>query len=127
MVAQPLIRDGIRWRVGNGTNIWIWGDKWLPTASTHKVISPQHFMHLDTGVSELINLETTSWKSVVLDILFLPHEVEAIKSIPLSSRLPNDKLIWAASLNGLFSLRSAYTLAVKLSYPTNYGASSDNS
>ena len=126
MAAQPLIRDGMRWRVGNGTNIWILGDKWLPTASTHKVISPQHFMHLDR-VSELINFETASWKSVVLDVLFLPHEAEAIKSIPLSSWLPNDKLIWAASLNGLFSVRSAYQLAVKHFYPTNYGASSNNS
>lgn len=83
-------------------------------------------MHLDR-VSELINFETASWKSVVLDVLFLLHEAEAIKSIPLSSRLPNDKLIWPASLNGLFSVRSAYKLAAKHFYPTNYGASLNNS
>ena len=29
----------MRWQVGNGQNIKIWGDKWLPNSSTFKVIS----------------------------------------------------------------------------------------
>ena len=30
MVAQPLIKYGLRWRLGNGERIRILGDKWLP-------------------------------------------------------------------------------------------------
>ena len=30
MAAQSVVREGIKWRVGNGRNIQIWGDKWLP-------------------------------------------------------------------------------------------------
>ena len=37
-----VIQEGTRWRVGNGKLIHIWDDKWLPTPSTYKVISPQH-------------------------------------------------------------------------------------
>ena len=53
-------------------------------------------------------------------------EAECIKSIPLSIQPPEDRLIWAESANGLFSVRSAYKLAMKLSRPTNYGSSSDS-
>mgnify|MGYP003766641319 CR=1 FL=1 len=57
--------------------------------------------------------------------MFLPHEAELIKSIPLSSRLPEDKLIWALSPNGQFSVRSTYSLAMSISQAVGRGASSD--
>ena len=31
LVAQPIIRQGMRWQVGNGQSICVWKDKWLPT------------------------------------------------------------------------------------------------
>ena len=27
MSTQPLVKCGLRWRVGNGEKIWIWGDR----------------------------------------------------------------------------------------------------
>lgn len=60
MSAKKLVRDGTRWRVRNGENIRVWGDKWLPTTSTYEVVSLRHFLHADTWVIELINPETTS-------------------------------------------------------------------
>ena len=59
----------------------------------NKVVSPNIFLHLDTRVSELIDLSSASWKSSIIDVLFLSREAETIKSIPLSSRLLEDKLI----------------------------------
>ena len=38
--SLEVLRCGTRWRVGNGRLIHIWEDKWLPTPSTYKVISP---------------------------------------------------------------------------------------
>ena len=71
----------------------MWEDKWLPLSSTYKVVSPNIFLHAVTRVSELIDSASANWKSFVIDALFLSHEAETIKSIPLSSRLPEDKLI----------------------------------
>ena len=79
MSAQKLVREGIRWRVGNGRDISVWGDKWLPSPSTFKVVSPRQFLHQDTKVSELIDMAMASWKFDILDALFLPHEAEMIK------------------------------------------------
>jgi hypothetical protein len=41
---------------------------------------------------------------------FNPHEAKKILSIPLSHRLPEDKIIWCCEKNGEFSVRSAYHL-----------------
>ena len=35
-----VVKIGTRWRVGNCERILIWEDKWLPTPTTYKVISP---------------------------------------------------------------------------------------
>lgn len=115
MAAQKLVREGIRWRMGNGSDIRIWGDKWLPSPSTFKVVSPRQFLHQDTRVSKLIDYATASWKFSILDVLFLLHEAEMIKGIPLNSCLPADRLIWSEASNGKFSVKSAYNLAMRLS------------
>ena len=101
--------------MGNGSDIRIWGDKWLPASSTFKIASPRQFLHHDTRVSGLIDYATASWKSSVLDSLFLSHEAELIKGIPLSSRLLDDSLIWAKASNGKFSVKSTSNLSMRLS------------
>lgn len=85
LAAQPLVQEGMRWRVANGRDIRIWKDKWLPTTSTHKVCSARLFLDSDTRVCELIKPESASWKTVLIVALFYPHEAEVIKGIPLSS------------------------------------------
>ena len=57
----------------------------------------------------------------------LPYEVDVIKSIPIISRLPANKLIWAESPNVHYSVRSVYAVAARLSHPGNFSATSDNS
>ena len=104
LAAQNLVRFGMRWRIRNGVQVNVWGDKWLSTPTTFQVSLPRLFLHADTWVCELINKEEATWKNKVLDALFLPHEVEVIKSIPLSSWFPSDIQIWAHNSNGVFSV-----------------------
>ena len=125
MAAQYLVQQGTRWNVGNGNSIRVWGDKWLPTSSTFKVVSPRQFLHADTRVCELISQDSGCWKHLVLDVVFLPHEADLIKGIPLSVQLPEEKLIWAGNNNGKFSVRSAYRLAME-GARSDTGSSSDD-
>ena len=113
--------------MGNGSNIHIWGDKWLPSPTTYKVASPRQFLHHNTRVSELIDQTLASWKVNILDALFVPYEADVIKGILISSRLPVDKLIWAKTLNGKFSVKIDYGVAMRLSKHVDQGASSDQS
>ncbi|XP_030924592.1 uncharacterized protein LOC115951551 [Quercus lobata] len=125
--AQSLVIEGMQWRVGNGENIKIWQDKWLPGVSSHKILSPRMFLSVDMNVADLIDSETARWKTEVLDNLFIPHEADLTKSIPLSVILPTDKLVWAETSTRNFTIRSAYKLVVNLFTPATYGTTSDGS
>ena len=125
MVAQDLVKKGVMWRMDNERDVKVWGDRWLPCSSSHGVISPRLFLHEDTRVGELIDTKVKCWKSSVVDTIFPPHEAKAIKSIPLSVRLPPDKLVWAETANGKFTVKSAYHLAVSISSSDSRGSASD--
>ena len=125
MAAQNVVKHGLRWRIGNGEKVKVWGDKWLPTPSTYQVTSPRMFLQVETLVGDLIDKEKACWKTEVIDALFLPHEAEEIKKIPLSSHLPTDKQIWACSHNGVFTVQSAYWVARVMSRPRNFSSGSD--
>ena len=112
--------------MGNRSRIWVWSDKWLPSANIHKVISPRGDSSPDLQVSDLVDQNLCCWKSGLLDSLFLLFEVDVIRAIPLCSRLPNDKLIWAKTQNGSFMVRNAYKVAMKLFDGSVGGLSSED-
>ena len=85
-------------------------DKWLPDQVYNSMTSPLPSIPLDAKVSLLIDEASRSWNDEVVRQLFLPHEVKKILSIPISSRLPHDSLIWSKTPSGIFSTRSAYRL-----------------
>ena len=103
------------------------GWEMAPSSSTFKVVSLRLFLDAETRVSELISQDSAYWNSQVVDAIFLPHEVELIKGIPISMHLPEDELVWAATSNGLFSVSSAYRLALEPSRPANQGTNLDGS
>lgn len=70
-------------------------------------------------------MENKCWNLHLMHQLFLLFEVEEISSIPLNNLLPLDKLIWTETSNGLFTVRSAYKLAMEI-YGNSGGASSSN-
>lgn len=59
--------------------------------------------------------------------MFLPHEAEIILGLPLSNSLPDDKLIWNPSSNGIFSIRSAYKLTMEVRDQPRDGSCSNDS
>uniref|UniRef100_A0A2N9IE72 Reverse transcriptase zinc-binding domain-containing protein n=1 Tax=Fagus sylvatica TaxID=28930 RepID=A0A2N9IE72_FAGSY len=108
--AKDVLVSGMRWRVGSGENIKIWKDPWLPCPTTYRVISPFRGLDENAKVDALIDRETMSWKVSELERIFIPRDVEAILQIPLSKRRPNDMMIWAVTMKGNFTVKSAYQL-----------------
>ena len=94
--------------VGDGKQIKIWGDNWLPTKSQPKVTSPMIFGQQNSTVEVLINQSTRRWRSEVINHCFSLAEAEVIKSIPLSSTSQPDKLIWPFTPMGHYSIKSGY-------------------
>ena len=59
----------------------------------------------------IIDEDSKEWKRALVCQSFLPQDVDAILSIPLSVTGVRDRAIWAENKNGRFSIRSAYRLA----------------
>jgi hypothetical protein len=98
------------WRIGDGSNIKIRDDKWIPSTQTHMIQVHVQNLNPDAKVSELINFETNWWNIPFLEQIFPAELVEQICNIPISPRLMKDRLVWAGTNNGQFSVRSAYYL-----------------
>ena len=109
-----ILKDGTRWRVGNGKRIHIWEDRWLPTPTTYRVTSPQSDFGNFSMVSSLIDEDTKWWKTNLVRSIFLPHEATTILKIPISFRLPDDQLVWIGNKRGSFTMKSAYYIAMRM-------------
>lgn len=94
--------------------IHIYDDKWIPTPTMYKTISPPYSFDDFPMVSTLINEQTRRWKANVIRSLFLPFEADIILNIPLSYILPEDKLIWVGNSKGEFTMKSTYYIALKM-------------
>ncbi|XP_035551510.1 uncharacterized protein LOC118349853 [Juglans regia] len=108
--SLKLLKEGLRWRVGNGKSIEIWGHKWLNSPSTFKVQSPVRVLEQEARVCELLDQSGSSWNENLVREIFLKEEAEQICSLPVSKLGSEDKLIWGPSKRGLFTVKSAYYL-----------------
>ena len=52
------------------------------------------------------------WKDDLIDQIFWLEEANLIKKIPLSEGKPLDRLIWAETKDGKYTVRSAYRMVL---------------
>lgn len=80
----------------------------------------------DATVSVLIDEDTKQWNRDLIFRVFNPFEAQQIVNIPVSRRLPVDRLVWHFEKNGLYSVKSAYHL-LKNDNSRNIAESSNSS
>ena len=114
--AKNLIRKGLIWRVGAGSKVRIWEDKWLPLRNHNIIISPRPPNTLLTHVKQLIDDQTKTWREAVIRTTFLPLEAEIILGISLSSYNQDDTATWGGTKNGVYAVRSGYHLLLNESH-----------
>ena len=76
-------------------------------------------------VSLLIDSKTSGWHDPLMRQIFIPTNVQSILSIPLSVRMPQDRLMWAFTPNGKFTIRNAYKIAMVESMETRMEGTSN--
>lgn len=107
--GRELLRKGLRWKVGNGSSIPIYGTNWLPRDSNMKICSYRAW----PGLNFVSDLMTASgqWNENLLHHIFSWEEASLISEIPVGQRNLPDRLIWHYEKSGFFSVRSGYRLA----------------
>ena len=93
--------------MGNGENINVWEDPWIPSSPSRKLISSRGNIVI-TRVSDLIDPVTRAWDEPLLRSLFLSIDVQRILKIPLAIGMMEDFVSWNYTKTGIFTVRSAY-------------------
>lgn len=86
MAGREVLKLGLRYQVGDGMNILIWNDPWVPQPHSFKPYSPMMEGTEDYKVGDLIDQETKKWEVEFMRHLFTDGEINQIASIPLSWR-----------------------------------------
>ena len=81
--GRDLIIQGNKWRVGNGSLINIWTDRWLPSETNQKVCSSRTILPVEAKVADLMDFSTPQlrWMDFLIDSIFFPFEASIIKAI----------------------------------------------
>jgi hypothetical protein len=110
MHAKEVISSGARWAIGNGQKVQIYNDGWIPNLKNFKIQSSVGILGEEATVSELIDVNSKMWKRDLIYNNFNRYEATQILNIPISARLPEDKIIWHWEKDGQYSVRSAHHL-----------------
>ncbi|CAN1814412.1 Putative ribonuclease H protein At1g65750 [Linum perenne] len=118
--TQSMLRNGFRWRIGDGKNISVWKDPWLKEDDRSYIVSPVVQDLENLRVADLWIPGTRSWDEELLEELFLPEDVAAIMRIMPPVEISSDTRIWRVSMDGNYSVKSAYRELMENVFQRNY-------
>lgn len=98
--AKSLLVEGLAWRIGNGSMVDVFNDKWIP--SNNKWVAPTPMVSAPSGfsVSNLIDFHTGLWDVSALAQWFDEGSIASILAIPIMPPWSNDSMFWWLSNNG---------------------------
>ncbi|KAF7814301.1 reverse transcriptase [Senna tora] len=104
LVGRDALQLGIGWKLGNGENIRIWGDKWIPSLKDQAISSvlPNPGWE-DRRVSSII--VDGRWN---LENILSKEEVNAIKRMYIPIGAQEDERVWVHVNRGVFTVKSGY-------------------
>ncbi|KAF5451826.1 hypothetical protein F2P56_026891, partial [Juglans regia] len=114
LLVRPIPMKGLCWRVGNGKDIKIWSNRWLPLTPNFQVQTRSSTPPEDAPVLALIDESICKWKDHLVGQIFHQEEAEMILRIPVSQCGSGDKQIWSFTRNGHFIVKSVYHMQVEI-------------
>lgn len=112
---KDLINVGLCYVVGNGRDILVWGDPWIPTILGFKP-TPSNVddFQLIFVVIDLIDSVSGQWDRSHVQRLFDQRKVEAIVQIHLWGTNRRDELLWIPNKSFCFSVKIMYWELIKI-------------
>lgn len=109
---QNLLAENCRRRIGDGTTIKIWEEKWLPS-TPYTIYSTKPDEGGPERVCELFETSNFSWNASLLQEYFNEEEVAVIKYIPLASTRKPDSWVWIPHPRGIYTVKPGYKTGVQ--------------
>lgn len=104
LAGRKVLNCGIRFQIGNDTNVSIWHDPWLPLAHNFIPFTVPPLGSEDWCVDALIDQENMEWRGQAVKEMFTTTEAALILKLSLSLRSTEDRLIWHHDKHGLFTV-----------------------
>jgi hypothetical protein len=111
--AMPLLESGLKWRIGNGEQVRIWGDKWVDKSPNFQIQTPCNVLDPEARVSSLIDPATGWWDFNLISNSFSVEDTHRICEMVISPLRQEDKLVWIGAKNGIFTVKTAYHLEME--------------
>ncbi|XVF78426.1 hypothetical protein PTKIN_Ptkin14bG0131700 [Pterospermum kingtungense] len=102
------MKEGMIWKIGDGSQIKVWEEAWVPGLPFYKPMGPLTKEMYDLMVMDLTDLSTRCWRFDVIDMLFTQEEAKKIKAIPISKAGSMDQLVWRQTKHRGYSVKSGY-------------------
>ena len=112
--ARHVIEKGMLWRVGDGSQIRVFEDSWIPGYLPTKAVPCTLECKDDSMVSSLINQTTMEWNGQLIDQKISPYLAQRIKAIPLCRMPQEDCTVWPRNRDGNYSVKIGYQLLGEL-------------
>ena len=109
LAAREIIKEGARWKVGNGRSIRVFTHDWL----SHSPV-PLNEFSLNMRVCDLIDQDTKQWDRGKIYSTFAHQTQTKILVVPLNNINSEDSLIWKENRAQRFIVRTAYQVALCL-------------
>lgn len=95
------------WLLGNGKNINLWSDKWLPQSLADMLNLPDNILPLLKAKVQDIIVDN-SWCFPDEFVASFPNVVQIIHNVQIPVVPTKDALVWQSSTNGSLSFKEAY-------------------
>uniref|UniRef100_A0A0A9ESI1 Reverse transcriptase zinc-binding domain-containing protein n=1 Tax=Arundo donax TaxID=35708 RepID=A0A0A9ESI1_ARUDO len=105
-----LLEKGLIWCIGSGQKVQIWRERWIPRAPPLKISLCKGRCRL-RWVSQLMKEGRKEWDVDRFKECLFKHDWEEVLKVQLSDRLDDD-LAWHYEKTRMFSVQSAYKLAL---------------
>jgi hypothetical protein len=99
----------------DGSQIKNWRDLWLPRPLSRRITLKKGRCRLK-WVSELMVLGRREWNEQLLRTCLYPHDVAEVMKIRLPDRDEEDFVAWHNERSGIFTVKSAYNLTLRIEY-----------
>ncbi|XP_057450409.1 uncharacterized protein LOC130741856 [Lotus japonicus] len=106
--ASWIFERGGLWRIGDGSKVHAWTDKWLPNGVP---LTYQHDVVDSLGivmVSDLIEKGPNRWRRDVVEEVFHPTTAAYILALPLGAHGGDDVLAWPHTTTGQYTSKTGY-------------------
>ena len=110
MFGMKLVWKGVRWGVGDGSQIRIMSDNWIPGIAPF-MLRPLVPLSGGHTVDLLLAEDARSWDEPTVRSVFVKELADTVLQILISRFDGEDFVSWPHTKLGVFSVRSAYNLA----------------